>query len=358
MHQGLVPTTAIVAAALTSCAQEIITDRDMLTAQQIEQNFPRHPTFLKIGDGVILAVTQNKDDELRLFKSVTGYAEAGGQLTIAGTGGGLDLPLAGFYVRSYPLEVMAIMKNDWGIIQDAVLRDSKTHDNAVDADYVKLLFESITLDTLPSDQYPLNHEYTVSYSNGDRLRQDGEYVPVHIGLEDCTLLRINQSGRNISFDRTYPGYAVVGLKAQIAGNGGESEQPLADLYFDLTPGVATAHVGGDWRILYEASIRQARILPDSVEPSRVREVLCPTCEKPPGGEVILQTIDHPKVGYTVSGPVALLTDNGEMQIDLVQNTIDFRDHVLPTLPDYADEVSRAAAIEALNILIKELKKPE
>lgn len=297
-------------ASLPSCVEQVVSGRETETAAGIKTNYDRHPTFLKLDDEVLLAVTQ-KGNSLELFKSSSGYGESGGEVFVIGTGAGADMPTASVYVKFYPLEVMALMHNDWHPIYDAVVADGKRFKNAVNPQKVKEIFESITVDPLPQERYPLSVEYRVEYSGVPRWLDEGEYTPVHVGLAGCTLLRVRQRGNELLFFKTSSGYAVAGVKGSIKGTGFGNEETVGDCYMAITPEEAVAHVGGDWHTIYDAALRQARIIPDSVWPSLVRETLCPECPAPPG-KLIKLKVENDEVLGPLDDPPAK-SNNPEKQ---------------------------------------------
>ncbi len=289
-------------ATLPSCREEIAGSREAYTAPQISGLFERRPTFIKIGEEVLIAVNQRGED-LFLFKTASGYGEAGAEASLAGNGIGLDRPVASIYSRIYPLEALALVKNNWHRIYSAVRDDGQRFSDAVDADLVKEVFRSIASDPLPESYFPENNEYRVTYGNASESHASAQIIPVHLSLGESTLLQVAQRNGQLEFYKTSSGYATLGNKTYVGGTGGSYEVSFSDHYMGITPEEAVAHTGGDWQVIYKAALKQARIIPDSVWPSLVRETFCPECPVPVGGMVELRVEDG-----RVKGPVQGMFD--------------------------------------------------
>lgn len=300
MHQSVAIGALLFAGGAASCYE--VTDREMTTAGVIEKSFARDPLYVSIEDNVLLGMAQ-EGDLLHFYKSSAGMGEGGAGIKFPLGGVGIDMPQGGTYAYIWPLEVAALINHDWGKLYQAAFKNFAANSNSVDPDIIRKYELMIETDYLPTDRYPLNHEYQVAYSDGFRHREEGKFVSVHIGLPGATILKISQEGDKLSFSKTSPGYGVTGFKVEAVGFGSESETPISDWYGELTPSEALGHVGGDWRNIYTAVVSQARRYPDSVMPSLVRETFCPDCPTPPGGVVVLHVEGRDRAGTFVSGPV-------------------------------------------------------
>lgn len=318
-------TTLLAMATLPSCREEIAGSREAFTAPQISGLFERRPTFIKIGEEVLLAVNQRGED-LFFFKTASGYGEAGAEAAAFGSGLGLDRPVASIYSRIYPLEALALVKNNWHRIYSAVRDDGKRFPDAVDADLVKEVFRSIASDPLNESYFPETSEYRVTYGKASEVNDSANTIPVHLSLGESTLLQVAQRNGQLEFYKTSSGYATLGNKTYVGGTGGSYEVSFSDHYMGITPEEAVAHAGGDWQVIYKAVLKQARIIPDSVWPSLVRETFCPNCPVPDGGVVelivedgrVLGPAEYPKTQSKLDG-AGLGTDVAELKVPTSMN---------------------------------------
>jgi mannose-6-phosphate isomerase-like protein (cupin superfamily) len=142
-----------------------------------------------------------------------------------------------------------------------------------------------------------------TYGNASESHASAQIIPVHLSLGESTLLQVAQRNGQLEFYKTSSGYATLGNKSYVAGTGGSYEVSFSDHYMGITPEEAVAHAGGDWQVIYKAALKQARVIPDSVWPSLVRETFCPECPVPDGGVVELRVEDG-----RVKGPVQGMFD--------------------------------------------------
>jgi hypothetical protein len=243
-------------------------------------SYPTGSVYVRISDNNLLKVEQ-VGAQLRFSKNSSGYAEAGGEASVLGFGGGVDFSLSNIYASISYLEALAYLDGDWQKIRDGVLEQQRSGLSTIDPKLIERTLAPLATDRLtdaaPSD---LESFAIVSYDGKARVLAPKNPVPVYIRLQDSTLLRIEAPQENARFYRTSSGYAVAGAKVNtpVATAGGEV--PISHQWTEITPTEALGYFDNDWRPIFQAVAKQARIIPDSVWPSTVLKTIYPNAPQP------------------------------------------------------------------------------
>jgi hypothetical protein len=269
-------------------------DRGM---ERSEIKYPSRSVYVRMDDNNLIRVEQ-RGAQLYFSKNSAGYAQAGGELTILGTGGDAAVPLSNVYARVSYLEALAYLDGDWEKIYNGIREQQRSGKWTIDPALVKSTLEPLVTDKSPDSPPSTPEQFvTINYGQMVQVLPPVDPIPVYMRLKDSTLLKIVAHRGEVQFYRTSAGYAVAGGKVAIAGvfTAG-ADVPVSNLYTEITPNEALAYFDNDWHPIYAATAKQARALPNSVWPSVVLHALAPGVSTPKMYGVSFQGEVTPQIG--------------------------------------------------------------
>ena len=298
LNRNSFPAVLVASSALLTGGCDL--EHSTLSSKTVERISDHTPVYTKLVDGSLLCTIQ-RDDHLFFFKNASGYGEAGAELSLVVVGGGIDWSTANGYFEVSHLEALAYVGNDWQTIYNSARSQLSRDSSSVDPEVIRYWLEPLTKSMYDVGERWLSLQEpaptTNQYFRGEdpKLwvnRSTQHYFPVHILLDDGSLLRVSQAPRysyytgpnlehhedpnvKIIFSRNFPGYGVAGVKGHVAGLGGGGEYPIGGKYFEITPQEAVSYINGDWEAIVQAVERQNETLTFSPYTDYVRAAVHP-----------------------------------------------------------------------------------
>ncbi|MCB0355231.1 MAG: hypothetical protein KDD64_16985 [Bdellovibrionales bacterium] len=298
VSRNSLPAVLVASSALLTGGCDL--EHSTLSSKTVERISDHTSVYTKLVDGSLLCTIQ-RDDHLFFFKNASGYGEAGAELSLVVVGGGVDWSTANGYFEVSHLEALAYVGNNWETIYNAARLQLERDSYSVDPNLVRYWLEPLTKPMQEVGERWLELQEPApsmdQYFRGETPKlwvnqYMQHYFPVHIPLEDGSLLRISQAPHymyysgdslvphedlnvKIIFSRNFPGYGVAGIKGHVVGIGGGAEYPIGGKYFEITPQEAVSYMDGDWEAIVRAVERQHETLIFSPDTDYVRAAVHP-----------------------------------------------------------------------------------